>query len=158
MRTWWGLTLLTALAVGAMGSAQQDPPKETEKPKEEPAPTVVGTWRILSAQQDGKALPQEKLGGSLAIEEKRFSLGFSGGDVNGTYLLNVNQTPKGIDITRSDDANKGKIQRGIYEVTADELKLCLAPAGSRDRPLKFEARAGSGATVLVFKRTKLRPE
>jgi hypothetical protein len=41
---------------------------------------------------------------------------------------------------------------GIYELSGDELKICLADPGA-DRPKEFASAKGSKATYMVLKRT-----
>jgi uncharacterized protein (TIGR03067 family) len=70
-----------------------------------------------------------------------------------TIKLDPSTTPRCIDLKVEAGSLKGTVLEGVYEVKADELKLCLHFAGgTRNRPLEFETRSGSNRVLLVLKR------
>jgi uncharacterized protein (TIGR03067 family) len=60
--------------------------------------------------------------------------------------------PKQLDFT---PPKEKKPILGIYEVTGDELKVCLRHASSSEgRPTEFVSKADSKLVLIVFKRQK----
>ncbi len=73
--------------------------------------------------------------------------------IQGTSEIDPTRKPKTIDFMTTEGDDKGKIVLGIYELGDDTRKLCYAQPG-KDRPSEFSAPAGSGHTLVVFKREK----
>jgi uncharacterized protein (TIGR03067 family) len=113
---------------------------------------LKGTWRIVSISEDGKA-------NDRAYENVRFKFNdnvMTMTDKTGTplkrgdgkpeervFVLNLNSTPKAIDLTISN-----KFQSlGIYDLSGDELKLCTAEPGTA-RPSEFKSKLGVALVVL----------
>jgi uncharacterized protein (TIGR03067 family) len=70
---------------------------------------------------------------------------------SGTFKLDATKTPREIDLTPAD---KGKgVIRGIYKLEKDTLTMCYSTTG-KDRPTKFESKAGTGHALAVWKREK----
>jgi len=68
-----------------------------------------------------------------------------------TYKLDPTQKPKAVDIVMIDGPDKDKTLQGIYEITGDEFKICLAIL-DKPRPKEF---AGKPETILeTWKREK----
>ncbi len=80
--------------------------------------------------------------------------------------IDPTKTPKEIDLTTDLPAGTialnvegetykptGKINKGIYELSGDNLRYCFAAPGKL-RPKKFEVAKGSGHTLVVLKRFK----
>lgn len=65
------------------------------------------------------------------------------------FVLNPSATPK----TTEDHLPDGRVIRGIYELTGDTLRSCVA-APNAPRPTEFTAKAGTGQTLRVFRRVK----
>jgi uncharacterized protein (TIGR03067 family) len=113
---------------------------------------ILGNWTVLSGQEDGKALPQEKVKGShvtftkdmITCQEEKEKRVMS-------YKLDPTANPKRIDTTMTEGSDKGKTSHGIYALDGDNLKVCYAQPG-QERPKDFSAKEGSKATLLVLKR------
>lgn len=69
-----------------------------------------------------------------------------------TFKLDPSKSPKTLDATVAEGLNKGAVILGIYEVSADTLKVCFDPDGKK-RPTDFKAASGS-QTCVVHKRVK----
>jgi uncharacterized protein (TIGR03067 family) len=114
----------------------------------------TGTWKAVSVVSDGKEVPRDDLD-KITLTVKGDAYTFRHGDlvVEGTHKLDPSKTPKTIDAVRSKGPDKGKPILGIYELTEDTYKVCLAPPG-QDRPTEFASKAGSAYRLIVMKREK----
>jgi len=105
---------------------------------------LQGEWEIVSAESNGEPPPPGLLDGA------RFA--FSGDKLTllnkeGTFEVDATKTPRQIDFVR------GKTrQLGIYDLDADNLKLCVGPAD--DRPKEFKTKPRTDHSLFVLKRKK----
>ena len=116
---------------------------------------LQGTWQLVSATQDGKALPAETV--------KRTTIVFRGDTFrfpgaaeqatskDGTITVDPAKTPKEMDAR----SPQGEVMRGIYELDGDRYRVCFAPAGQA-RPTAFRSDAGSGRILQSWVRAKAR--
>jgi uncharacterized protein (TIGR03067 family) len=58
-----------------------------------------------------------------------------------------------LDLTTTEGDDKGNAALGIYEISDDARKVCLATAG-KEPPTEFAAPSGSGHILAVLKRVK----
>jgi uncharacterized protein (TIGR03067 family) len=142
-------TLLAFLAAGLLFAADEAP---NEKVKKE-IDALQGTWRGVSAQDEGKALDEDtakKM--EIIIKGDKYTFKVAGEEQEqGSIKLDPAAKPKTIDLKITSGMDKGKSQAGVYELEKDTLKICLPPPG-KDRPKALE---GKGANSLyVFKRPK----
>jgi uncharacterized protein (TIGR03067 family) len=118
---------------------------------------LEGTWKVVSAVQDGNKLSDAQIEGvRFTIEETGKALVKKGEKVlfEGTIKVDPTKTPKTEDATQvSEGENKGKTTLSIYEIEGDTLKICSAEPG-KDRPAGFFSKPGSGHFLRVFKREK----
>ena len=141
-------SLVLALAVGLLLAAD-----DTKKDKE----LIQGAWRPVSGEQGGTAQDDAKEH-LLTFEGDMFSI--KRGDqqfIKGTFTLDPSQKPKTIDMKVTEgrkEEDKGKMVRGIYEVSKDTLKWCTAEPGSEDRPKEFATMAGNRHMLVTLKREK----
>jgi uncharacterized protein (TIGR03067 family) len=70
-----------------------------------------------------------------------------------TVKLDTSTTPRCIDLKVETGSLKGDILEGAYEWKGDELKLCVY-LGKGNRPLDFEAKAGSDRVLFVLKKAE----
>src|SRR5437868_4473034 len=98
-----GLTL-------AAGVAAQDGGKEELK-------RLEGTWRMVSAEMDGKKVPNEELKHtSVVFSGNTYFVKHDGKEVeSGTQKLDATKKPKTFDVHILEGEHKGKDQLGIYE-------------------------------------------
>lgn len=110
---------------------------------------LQGTWQAVSAEASGEKLPAEGL--------KQFMLVFDGkkikapGNRVSTFELETDKKPKVIVLTPQDGPQKGKAQRGIYELDKDSLKLCINNV-KQEAAKEFATKKGDGFTLFVLKR------
>jgi len=92
----------------------------------------------------------------ITFESNRFVFPDASGigtSQKGIIKVYPSKTPKWMDSKATTDTAKGEISLGIYEITADDYKVCFAPPGKK-RPTEFASKAGSGIILQVWKREK----
>jgi uncharacterized protein (TIGR03067 family) len=114
---------------------------------------IVGNWTVVSGQEDGKALPAEKVKGSHVVITKDTITVHEENNQKRvmSYKLDPSTTPRQIDLTTTEGSDKGKTSHGIYALEEDTLKICFALPG-KDRPKEFTSKEGSKAMLFVMKR------
>jgi RNA polymerase sigma factor (sigma-70 family) len=113
---------------------------------------LQGDWVVAAMTMDGRDASQEEIEAfnkqkPLWVRGDEFNLPF-----DSDYVLDTNAHPKRIDLTCRIMPPPNNFQIGIYEVTDDELKLCLGPICRDDRPKAFVTEPGSGRTLMILKR------
>jgi uncharacterized protein (TIGR03067 family) len=141
----FALTVGVTLLVIAWAQARDDK-KEQDR--------LQGTWEVLSITVDGKEMPAERVkGAKLIIKGDHYTFMPPGGEkIEGVNKIDPSKSPKAIDATRTNGPDKDKTALGIYEVSGNELKLCLGRPGGSERPKDF--KGGEGLRVYVLKRAK----
>jgi uncharacterized protein (TIGR03067 family) len=143
--------LLAVAAVGLLLTAGA-PPEAAKKDLKK----LQGTWQLSSEIQNGTeqapeyiksiTLSFDKKGGWILFKEDRVLY-------KGSTKLDPTKKPKEIDFTlTTDDENKGREVRGIYELKGDSFRLCWSL--ENDRPTALESKEGSGNTYSQFVRAK----
>ncbi len=127
-----------------------DDPKDAAPKKE--LDLLKGTWAATSYVKDNKPAPEPDLKMmklTIAGDQVTFTKGKDAR--KSTYKLDPAQKPKTVDIVMIDGPDKGKTLLGIYELTADDFKICLAIL-DKPRPKEFAAKP---ETILeTWKREK----
>ncbi len=112
---------------------------------------MIGVWKLVSCEGEGKKVPEEILKG----ETVRWTITATtiawtaGKDDEGKdkYTLDPTTNPKAIDLTDND----GHHAPGIYSLCGDNLKVCI-DEGSDGRPRVFATKPDTRLSVWVFKR------
>jgi len=112
-----------------------------------------GTWYLVMAMQDGKALDQDKVK-QTTIAFKGDTFRFPGSaeyatSKEGTIKLDENKTPKEMDAISTEK----ETMLGIYALEENGYKVCFAPAG-KPRPAEFTSTPGSGYILQSWQRQK----
>jgi uncharacterized protein (TIGR03067 family) len=114
---------------------------------------MQGTWNLVSAMEDGKALPQDKVKQTtIVVKGNTFHFPGLAEDATaraGTFKLDATKNPKEMDTTSAEK----EVMLGIYELEPDSYKVCFAPAG-KPRPTNFSSEPGSGQILQVWERQK----
>jgi uncharacterized protein (TIGR03067 family) len=119
---------------------------------------LQGTWKVTAATLDGTGVGPE-----IEQMKKGFVLVFRGDKVTikveADYMLDPTKTPKQIDLSPSlgDAKEKNPTIRGIYELSGDDLKLCIGGPDA-DRPTAFASEKGSRRMLLALKRAPAAPD
>jgi uncharacterized protein (TIGR03067 family) len=132
------------------GHARHQDDKES---REKELRLLEGTWQQVSVQSNGQTedfvpatAPRLVIRGSL------FEVKVDGKVLqSGKLTIDSRTKPFRIDQVVTEGMGKERIYPGIYKLTGDELRMCVA----RDdvaRPTDFTAGAGSGLAVQVYRR------
>lgn len=119
------------------------------------ADKIQGTWTCVSGEKDGTPIPADVVK-QLKLKLTKDKYATRKGDellFESEYKLDASKKPAEIDIIGTEGDLKGKAAKGIYQLDGDTLKLCYVMPGG-ERPKEFSAKAGSGATFTVWKRSK----
>jgi len=157
------LQLLSAWAllavVVAVAPAAGDDPAADRTAKE--LARFDGNWELTASTTDGKAAD---LGAGtrvvLVFDGGRMAAVERGGPVGyGTIRVRGGEAPAQIDWRYGDSPAKTGVSQGIYKFDGDTLTICVSPAAraagrAAPRPARFESRAGSGATLLTYRRVQ----
>ena len=116
---------------------------------------LAGVWTCVSGINDGKPLPGDIVKQlKLTLTQERYKT--EKGNVllfDGIYKIDAGQQPRHIDITAPEGEQAGQTSKGIYALEQDTLKMCYT-IPDQDRPTDFESKPGSGATLVIWKRTR----
>jgi uncharacterized protein (TIGR03067 family) len=135
------------LAIGVAGAAfGHDDNKVTQE-------KLDGTWvatSYIDHGQKGQDVIDAKF--TLVLKDGKYTVTFNG-EVRdkGTFTFDASKNPKQIDTTSSEGDNKGKVDRGIYELKGDVLKTAFDEITVQKRPTSFD---GEKYQVVEFKRVK----
>lgn len=112
---------------------------------------MQGTWNLVSAMQDGRALPEDKVKQTTIVvrgDTFRFpGLAEDATSRAGIFKLDATKKPKEMDSTSAEK----EIMLGIYELEENSYKVCFAPAG-KPRPTEFTSTPGSGYILQAWER------
>jgi uncharacterized protein (TIGR03067 family) len=112
---------------------------------------MQGTWNLVSAMQDGKALPEDKVKQTtIVIRGDTFRFAGLAEDATsraGTFKLDATKKPKEMDSTSAEK----EVMLGIYVLEENGYKVCFAPAG-KPRPTEFTSTPGSGYILQAWER------
>jgi uncharacterized protein (TIGR03067 family) len=129
-------------------------------PREEAAKRELrqleGTWKIISAEANGKKVPPEELGRyQLLIEPGGRMTALKEGRVTlqGSMALDPTRMPKNLDVTFTQGEQSGKTSLGIYEIKDGAFTFCRASPG-RERPSEFASKLGTGITLITYERRR----
>lgn len=114
---------------------------------------LQGVWRRVSGMENGKRMSATKAKGvTLTITGSRFTITRGDQTLNdGVVRLDTESMPAVLDLAASERGNEGSVLRGIYKFEGERLVTCVARAGAA-RPTRFEARAGSGRSLMTWVR------
>jgi uncharacterized protein (TIGR03067 family) len=138
------LTLLAALLVAADRDKTEAARADLKK--------LQGTWKLAEGMAKGQPAPEDVIKDlNWVVKDDRITAtGAEGKAVKLTIHLDSTGKTKAIDLTNP--ARKETVQ-GIYELSGDRWKLCVAAPGER-RPAQFITKEDLKVVLFVFKRVK----
>ena len=115
-----------------------------------PISELEGEWAMVSCIRNGDPLGPMMVKGGKRVTRGNDTTVFFGDHpfLKTTFTLDPSQQPKTIDL-----GNAGEVQRGIYELDGETMKICYAAPGER-RPSDYATARGDGRTMAVWQRTK----
>jgi uncharacterized protein (TIGR03067 family) len=114
-----------------------------------------GTWEVTKYERNGEQFPVM----AMKFTGDKMQRYAAAGDPSPsrpewTIKLDPSKKPRAIDATVLTGPLMGKTRLGIYQLDAEELKLCLARPEVTDRPTEFKSNEGSQLEVITLKRSK----
>jgi uncharacterized protein (TIGR03067 family) len=149
-----GCALETLTRIGDAAEA----PAETSEPSGAPAASppaaateLEGEWTMLSGVLDGRPVDRRMLATGRRVTRGDETTVLFGTQVfmRMTFTLDTSRRPRAVDYQNLEGSNRGKAQRGIYELDGETLRLCVAPPGA-DRPANFATTPGDGRLLTVW--------
>ena len=116
---------------------------------------LQGDWQCTAMTVDGMQLPDDDVQALFrTIKGNQYTVTrYEKGIGKGTLKLDTSKSPHTIDSTPAGAAGKGGPILGIYEISGQTLKLCLARPG-QERPKDFTSKPGSGYILSVWTRER----
>jgi uncharacterized protein (TIGR03067 family) len=143
MRRTVGLLTALLLAVQSLGSGS---PKDFDGAIE--ADELQGTWEAVAAEFRGKDAVFNAPW-VWTFRDGKYVVKTPAGTTAGTYRINRTTKPAHLDETPADGRYKGQMQKGIYQVEGDTLRLAFTWLGT-DRPEDFDKK--SDLLLITLKR------
>lgn len=143
----WTTSVLTATLLAFAG--------DTEAIRKDKA-ALQGTWKVTASEQDGeKVLAADLKDLFLIIKGDAISIK-EGGKAEERFAFQIDPTkkPKEIDLTIKFGPAKGRVDRAIYQLDGDTLRICIQSAKNAPRPDEFSTRPASKLWLVVMQRTK----
>lgn len=110
---------------------------------------LLGAWRIIKILNAGEALEREEDDEQfLWLLEEKIVTGDEWAAWDMPYKLKSDHFPIEIDVTR-DDLNESFIDKGLIEVSNQEIKICMSGEEGRPRPSDFTSTPENGQTLYV---------
>ncbi|MGH7616466.1 MAG: TIGR03067 domain-containing protein, partial [Gemmatimonadaceae bacterium] len=115
---------------------------------------IEGEFPMISAVFDGKPLADTMVAWCKRVTHGDVTQVLAGPQsmVDATFTLDATHSPKHIDYVNRSGTNTGKKQAGIYDISGDTLRICMAPPGDA-RPTAFESKKGDGRSLTVWRLT-----
>jgi uncharacterized protein (TIGR03067 family) len=112
-----------------------------------------GTWYLVSAMQEGKPLPEDKVKRTtIVFKDDTFRFPGSAEYATsraGTIKLDETTAPKQMDAISTDK----EVMLGIYRLEEYGYKVCFAPPG-KPRPSEFNSNPENGYILQSWERKK----
>ena len=110
---------------------------------------IQGTWKVVVGDAaDNEPIVGDLLtfspDGRLTIQKER---GGASQKETGTFAIDPSKSPKTIDL-KPDKNSEGQLIPGIYELTGDRLKICVAGRG-KPRPTQFDSPGNDSIFLLA---------
>jgi uncharacterized protein (TIGR03067 family) len=147
-------TVGSGFALEALKRGDVSAPAESDAEKPSGAVTdLEGEWRMTAGSMNGHAMEASLVKIGRRVVHRNQLTVFFGPQVyfKARFTLDPSPSPKHIDYTISSGAGAGGTQAGIFELSKNTLKLCMAAAG-KPRPVDFTDSKGSGRTSTTWVR------
>jgi uncharacterized protein (TIGR03067 family) len=118
---------------------------------------MQGTWKAVSATESGQVVPAALLDAArLTVSGNTIAIEIAGTTHRATFTLDTTKNPREIESIEQDGPNRGKKELGIYELSGNQLKICIAKTGS-PRPTTFSSTAANKCQLLVLEKASTGP-
>jgi len=141
-----------------VGDESQEKQEESSLPEEHQK--LVGEWQAVSGDFAGNAgTPGFKQLNNLKMTftPERLIVTSENTKQSGHYKLDFSHKPYQLDLFKDSSSSREqnrKVNRAIFEVKGDQLKICLNESTDGERPQKFASVPGTVIGYTVLKRVK----
>jgi uncharacterized protein (TIGR03067 family) len=116
---------------------------------------LTGRWQLVKSVIDGRSVPEGEVKQTVLItdhDEFRFPADARVGTAPlGKFTIDPTKRPKQVDSTALSGPDKGKVTKGIYEITnATNKRACWGEPGG-PRPTDFTSEPGSARTLQYWR-------
>jgi uncharacterized protein (TIGR03067 family) len=119
-----------------------------------------GCWAVVRFEREGTITTAEVLSSiERRVEGDHIVWRRDGKNFAGTtFVIDVSQTPKAIDLFPDGGPSRGQAVFGIYRFGSDgTLTMCVADVG-QERPRQFSSEPGSKQNLQVFRPASREPK
>ena len=139
--------LLMVLVVSCPCALAEPPKKDHD--------LLQGRWVMAALEVNGKLVPEERLRDAfLEIKGDKYITTTKNRSIETRFTLDPSKKPKTIDMVFTDGEKKGKVHKGIYELTGDTLKICRGLEANQERPTELATWPGTNVFLVTWKRVK----
>jgi uncharacterized protein (TIGR03067 family) len=115
---------------------------------------LEGAWQVAQLEAEGSPVGEEMVTNVyITIKDDEFHVFNTGVETWGSFTLDPGKQPRQIDIHCEGGPDKGQTWPGIYEVTADTMRVCYSRLGKK-RPSTFTSADADGVVMISYKRKK----
>jgi len=116
---------------------------------------LEGDWAMVSAVFNGVPMAEEMVKWAKRVTRGNVTSVVAGPQtmLKATFTIDDVKTPHAIDYMNVEGANRGRAQSGIFELSGDTLRVCLAAPGNA-RPRDFSSKSGDGRSFTKWRRGK----
>jgi len=135
--------------LGILALLAADDPKDMAK---QDLAALQGEWTMVSGVANGMPMPPEMAKTMKRVCKDDLTTVTMNGQMyfQAKVTLDPAQNPKLLTYEMLEGPTKGKTQLGIYEITGDTVRFCMA-APDAERPKEFKSEPGSKCTLSVWK-------
>jgi uncharacterized protein (TIGR03067 family) len=147
------MNLFTAWAlVGASVLSGGDAADAIKKDKA----ALQGTWKVTASISKGDKATAEEIKDLHLIFRGDAILVREDGKAQENFFFNLDPLKKikEVDLILKVGPQKGRIDRGIYEIDGDTLRICIQSNKDSSRPRDFRSPAGSDLWLVTLQRSK----
>jgi len=152
-----GAVAVPAIAYGCEADDQPTPVQGQDANQD--LQKLQGVWRIVTVECKGKDLADwvKDVSPKFIFNKDGYVITAEANSESGKIKLACTRKLRTIDFQINDGNDHGKHQLGIYQLNGDDLKICVAVAGTPDRPTEFKTEAESPRhfNYLTLKRVRM---
>ena len=117
---------------------------------------LKGTWKVTASVSKGEKATADEIKDLFLIFRGDAILVREDGKAheNFSYTLDPAKKTKEIDLILKIGSQKGRIDRGIYEIDGDTLRICIQSNKDSPRPGEFRSPAASDLWLVTLQRSK----
>jgi len=117
---------------------------------------LQGTWKVMESTSKGDKVPADELKDLYLIFKDNAINIREGGKTSENFLFLIDPTknPKEIDLILRVGPQKGRVDRGIYQLDGDTLRICIQTNKDQARPREFASPIRSELWLVVLQRSR----